>query len=245
MPIPLIAGAAMGAGAIGSSLIDMFGGDAAANALKEAQGKARTDLTAGYTAGKGYQQPIYDTGLKNYTDLSTGYGAGKFDNGHMDPYKFDPNSVFQDPEYQAQMRAGTGAISQNNNNGSMLFSGQNDRDLTKFGQDTFAGRSDALYKRGFDATNTAFNQNALTNSTNFNEGMNLANPGIQASGKLTDLSVNQGSDMANIDLGSGMIRANNINNTASALGKGLTDLSGLGADYAMKGGKFAAASGMK
>ncbi len=135
----------------------------------------------------------------------------------MDAYQFDPQSVFKDPEYQAQMRAGTDAINGQANGNSMLFSGQNQRDLQQFGQDTFAGRSDALYNRGFNAQNTAFNQNALSNQNNFNQGLALTQPLGQAAGRLTDLSVMQGGDLANNDLAAGAIRTGNINNTTGQL----------------------------
>lgn len=200
-----------------NGIANIWGGNKVKQAQTAANNKARTDLTQGYNEGKGFQQPIYDTGLKNYTDLSSSYAGGKFDNGHMDAYKFDPQSVFQDPEYQAQMKAGGDAINGSAQANSMLFSGEDSRDLTKFGQDTFAGRSDALYNRGFNAQNTAFNQNALTNQTNFNEGNALVQPLAASSGKLTDLSVMQGGDLANNDLAAGAIRTGNINNTTGQL----------------------------
>jgi hypothetical protein len=230
MPLPLLAAAgALGGASLIKSGIDIYGGNKAARAQRKAQGKARTDLSQGYSDAQGFQQPIYDTGVKNYTDLSAKYAGGGFDNPKMDAYKFDPQGVFQDPEYQASLRAGTDAINGGANANSMLFSGQNQRDLSQFGQDTFAKRSDALYKRGFDATNTAFDQNAKSNLTNFNMGIDLAQPGIGAADNLSTLAQGQGQDLANNSLGTGQIRAGNINNTSNALGKGLTDLTNIGA----------------
>lgn len=211
-------------GAINSSVAgtingvaNIWGGNKVKQAQSAANNQARSDLTQGYDEGKDTQQPIYDTGLKNYTSLSDSYASGKFDNGHMDPYKFDPQSVFQDPEYQAQMNAGGDAINGSAQNGSMLFSGQNSRDLTKFGQDTFAGRSDALYKRGYDANNMAFDQNSRTNLNNFNEGNSLVQPLAGSANQLTDLSVMKGGDLSNNDLAAGAIRTGNINNTTGQL----------------------------
>lgn len=201
-----------------TGVTNWIGGDKAAKALKGAQGKARNSLTQGYDEARGFQQPIYDTALGNYQDLSGDVAGGKYDMARMDPYKFDPNSVFEDPEYQASMRAGTQALDASANAGSTLFSGAHQKDLQQFGQDTFAGRSDELYNRGFNANNTAFNQNLAGSGQNFNQGLALTNPLAGAAGNLTDLSVMQGGDMANLDLGSGVIRANNIMNTSNAIG---------------------------
>lgn len=205
-----------GAGTI-NGIANIWGGNLAAKAQRKANDKARTDLTKGYDEGKGYQNPIYDTSLKNYTDLSSGVAGGKYANPHMDAYQFDPQSVFQDPEYQAAMRSGTETINSGANKDSMLFSGQNSRDLTQFGQDEFAKRSDALYKRGFDSTNKAFDQNALTNQSNFNQGLALTQPLTGSANQLTDLSVMEGGDLANNDLSNGAIRTANINNTTGQL----------------------------
>lgn len=232
MPLPLLAAAGvLGAGSLLNTGMNIIGGNQAAKAQRRAQGAARTDLTTGYDEAKGYQKPIYNTGVQQYQDLSGRYSAGDLTNPHMDPYKFDPNSVFQDPEYQAAQRAGTESINSGANADSMLFSGQNQKDLTQFGMDNYAKRSDALYKRGFDATNTAFDQNAQTNLTDFNMGMGLANPGLRAAGDLSNLAQGEGQDLANNSLGTGQINAGQINNMAGSIGSGLTDLSKIGADY--------------
>jgi hypothetical protein len=238
--------AGLAGGALVGGLTDILGGNQAAKAQRAAQGRARNDLTQGYGEAKGYQQPVYDTSLKNYTDLSGKYGSGGFDNPHMDAFKFDPQSVFQDPEYQAQMKAGTDAITRSAEAKGDMYSGGLDRDLTKFGQDTFAGRSDALYNRGFNATNTAFNQNAQSNLTNFNEGQQLTQPLTGATNQLTSLATGEGQDLANNDLGTGAIRANNINRTTTDLSGLSGDLAGLISNPQAKMGQiFAPKSGMK
>jgi len=223
-----LAGALPIVGGLTSALTNKLGGDQAANSLKAANTKARTDLTQGYSQGMGFQQPIYDTAKNNYTDLSGKYASGGFSNPHMDPFKFDPQSVFQDPEYKAQMGAGTEAINRHAEATGGLFGGGQNRDLTQFGQDLFAKRSDALYNRGFDATNTAFNQNAASNATAFNQGNQLTQPLTGSANQLTDLSVNQGSDLAGNDQAAGNIRANNILGTTKAINGGISTLANNG-----------------
>lgn len=224
----------MGVGLLGSVVkgamspltagLNIMGGNDVASALKDANSQARTDLNTGYDKATGFQQPIYDKALGAYTNLNDKYNAGGFSNPHMDPYKFDPNQVFQDPEYQAQMKAGTQALDSSAQSKGMLFSGPAQRDLMKFGQDTFAGRSDALYKRGFDATNKAFDQNNTTNLNNFDMGKSLASPLTGAASNLSNLSTERGSDLASLDQERGMIRAGNIGNTYSSLTGGLNEL---------------------
>lgn len=245
MPVPLLAPAAIalgGAGLVNAGL-NYLGGDAAARAQRRAQGRARTDLNEGYGAAKGYQQPIYDQGMQAYGNLNDRYAQGGFSNPHMDPYQFDPQQVFQDPEYQASMRAGTEAINAGANANSMLFSGVNARDLNQFGQDVFAKRSDALYNRGFNAANTAFDQNARTNLADFNMGNTLAQPGFSAANNLTQLSTSQGQDLANNSLGTGVINAQNVMNKYNSVGQGLTDLTNVGADMALGKRRFGQSAG--
>jgi len=212
-------------GSLASGALNILGGNSAADDLRAANDKAKSAITAGYGEAKGYQQPIYDTALGAYKNLNDRYQAGGFSNPHMDPFKFDPNSVFQDPEYQAQMRAGTEALNSGAEKNGMLFSGTNNRDLTKFGQDTFAGRSDALYKRGFDATNKAFDQNSTSNVNNFNMGYSLMNPLSGSAGQLTSLSLGQGEDLASLAQERGAINAGETANQFGQLG-GMTSLLG-------------------
>ncbi len=239
MPLPLAAGALGVAGKLGSGLTDILGGNAAAGALKAANGRARTDLTQGYSNAQGFQQPLYDTGKSNLTSLSNNYAAGGFKNPTMTPFQFDPQSVFKDPEYGAQMRAGTDAINNSAEAKGRLFSGANDKALDQFGQDTFAGRSNDLYNRGFNAQNTAFNQNAQSNLSNFNEGNTLAGYAPGSANNLSNLATGQGNALAGNDQNSGQIRAGNILRTSNAIGGGISDLSGMGADAAMGNGAFA------
>lgn len=228
------AGAAAAAGLGGKALgafSDILGGNMAKDRLLNGLSDARTDLTKGYTEGKGYQQPIYDKALGAYSNLSDKYASGGFSNPHMDPYHQDPNAVFQDPEYQAQMRAGTDAIDNSAQAKGMLFSGAANRDLTKFGQDTFAGRSDALYKRGFDATSTAFDQNARTNAANFTMGSTLMSPLTGTASNLTNLATGEGSVLADNDMNRANVKAGNILNTSNSLGGLARDAGGMGMDY--------------
>lgn len=156
----------------------------------------------------GFQQPIYNQSLGQYQNLSHAYNTGGFDIPHMEAYQFNPNQVFQDPEYQAQMRAGSQALNAGAQGKGTLFSGANDRDLMQYGQDLFANRSDALYNRGFNAQNTAFNQNLAGTGQNFNQGLALTQPLAGSAQNLSSLSTQRGADLASLNLGQGMVDSN-------------------------------------
>jgi hypothetical protein len=236
----------------GSSLVsgglNIAGGNMTASALKSANRAARKDINAGYDTAEGYQQPIYDKALGAYTDLNDKYKAGAFSNPQMSPFKWDSSQVFEGPEYQAQMRAGTQALDSSAQSKGMLFSGPQQRDLEKYGQDVFAGRSDALYKRAKDASDTAFDQNALSNRQNFLMGESLMSPLSGAASNLSSLGIGRGSDLASLDQERGLIRAGNISGTfgnlvnmnnqqADAAISGIPDFgSGFGGGGGMMGG---------
>jgi hypothetical protein len=204
-----VTGGLVGAGL--GTVADILGGNASADAQKAAQRRARGDLTQGYANATGYQKPIYDTGIGAYTDLAGGFKGGEFNT----LANWDPNQIFNDPEYKATLASGRAALNNDANAQGSLFSTASDRDLTRFGQDLFASRGDELYGRAERANNTRFNQ-----------GMSLANPGLQAAGTLSNLAVNEGQDLANNSLGSGAIRAGNIQKTTGAITNLLGDVTG-------------------
>jgi hypothetical protein len=226
----LVGAAPKAVGGLFSTATNIIGGNKFANAMKRANLNARGDLNQGYSQAQGYQQPIYNAALNQYTGLASDVNGGRFQTQAPGTFQFDPNSIYQDPEYQAQMRAGTNAINTSAQGKGTLFSGANDRDLTQFASDLFANRSDALYNRGFNAQNTNFNQNLAANNQNFGQNLALINPLMGSANQLTDLSVNRGSDLAANSLGAGVIRANNIMNTANALGGQGKQFGNMGSD---------------
>jgi hypothetical protein len=243
MPNPISALSGLGS-TLFSGGADIVGNTMATNRLRSANTKARNELVGGYNQAQGYQQPIYNTALQNYSNLSNQYAAGNFNNPKMTPYQFDPNSVFQDPEYQAQMRAGTEALNSGAQAKGRLFSGANQKDLMRYGQDVFSGRSNELYNRGFNAQNTAFNQNLLGSGQNFNQGYQLTNPLAGAASSLTNLAGERGSDLANLALSRGNINANKINQMAGTIGNMGQKIGGAGADYFSGGGGGGSANGL-
>jgi hypothetical protein len=248
--------------AVVDKFIDLVTGNKASDIQRKAQREAGRIMEKGYDTATGYQKPIYDTALGQYQNLAKRYDAGEFDmpesrpfqggSFQADKFSWDPRQVFDDPEYQAQMRAGTDALSNSAASKGMLFSGQTGVDLARKGQDIFAGRSDALYNRargafqndrdfgrrsfendrdfGFDASNRAWDQNFARTGRNFSQGMSLASPLEGSADTLGRYSVGKASDLADSELGVGQTRANAWRSGGKALGGAFNDALGLGVD---------------
>lgn len=218
--------------------IDLLSGNNASDIQRQAQRKAQADLNQGYGTALNLAAPMQQQSQEAFTNLNDQYGAGDFKNPTVTPYNggsFDPNSVLSDPQYQAEMTAGTNAINSGAAGKGMVFSGNTAEALNKFGQNTFTGREDDLNSqfntnRDFNANQqqTAYQDNANNNQTNFNEGNTLAG---YAPGALdTSLNLNLGNAQANADadLGVGATRANAWNTGGKKLGQ----LAGTGLDLA-------------
>ena len=236
----------MAIGDLVGGAIDLFGGNNASDIQRQAQRKAGGILDQGYGNAINLAAPMQQQSQGDYTNLSNQYGAGAFKNPTSTPYNggtFDANSVFSDPEYQAQMRAGTNAINSGAAGKGDLFSGNTLNALQQKGQDIFANRSDDLYNRfntnrnfGAQQQQQAFSNNAQSNATNFNEGNTLAG---YAPGALdTSLNLNLGRAQAGADteLGVGATRANAYNLAGKKLGQFTGSAVDSGADALAKYG---------
>ncbi len=204
--------------------VDLFSGNEASDIQRRAQRKAGQLLDTGYGNAINLAQPQQDQSQKDYMSLSSRYGAGDFRNPEQQVYdggkfQFNPNDVFSDPEYQAQMRAGQQSIENGAAGKGMLFSGNTGRALQKSGQDIFANRSDELYNRartgfendrsfGLNAQNSAFDRNAQSRATDFNQGKGLADYAPEALDRSLNLNLGRAQAQSDTELGVGNIRAN-------------------------------------
>jgi hypothetical protein len=208
---------------------DIVGGNKASNIERRATRKAGKYLDEGYQGGLDLAKPLYDTATGDYQRQSERYNAGEFRNPEQQKYQggsfdFDPNDIFQDPEYQAQLRAGQQAIEGGAAARGGLFSGRTAKDLTKFGSDLFAGRSDELYNRGrqafeddrdfdYGAENRAYDANAKNRALDFQQGQTLADFAPGATEGMIDLGLGRAQAKADTELGVGAIRGD-ANRTA-------------------------------
>lgn len=226
-------------GILGSAA-DLFTAGTAADIQRKAQRKAGDIASAGYDKAAGFQQPIYDRANKISGDVANEYSAGGFNNPTYKPYdggQFNPQDVYADPEYQAQLKSGTDALSGSAASKGMLFSGNTANDLTKYGSDLFAQRSNDLYDRfntnrnfGANQSQQAYQSGVNANQTRFNEGQDLAQPLIGAANNLSNNATGKAEDLANVELGVGQTRANAYNQVSGDIG----NIGDAGLEYAQQ-----------
>lgn len=232
-------------GPLASGGANIIGGNVASGIQRRATRKAGGLIDQGYQGAIDLAKPLQETAAGDYQSLSDRYGAGDFRNPDQQKYQaegftFNPNDVFSDPEYQAQLKAGQQAIEGGAAAKGGLFSGRTAQDLTKYGSDLFAGRSDELYNRGrsayendrnfdYNAENRAYDTNAANRAQDFSQGQTLAAYAPGATENLIDLGLGRADAQAQTELGVGNIRAGNYKNafqqagqTAQALGTGGT-----------------------
>jgi hypothetical protein len=204
------------------------GEEAAYKRLARGERSARADILGGYGRARGYEEPIYGTGLEAYERLAGEYGRGEFDRPE---FAFDPQSVFQDPEFAAAMRAGGAALGSSAEARGDLFSTASQQALQKFGQDLFARRSDELFQRAKDVYGLG-RQRALDR---FALGMQLAEPGLSAAPRLAGLSADEARLLAESSRRAADIRAAQLRKRASLLGDVLGTGAAIGRTFATGG----------
>ncbi len=225
-----------------SDVADVFTSGTASDIKRRSQRKAGEIAGAGYDKAAGFQQPIYDQALNQSKDLASKYNSGDFSSPDYKAYdggQFDPNQIFNDPEYKAQLKSGADALEGGAAAKGMLFSGNTARDLEKYGSDLFANRSNDLYSRftgdrtfGADQALQAYNSGVNNRKTQFQEGQDLAAPLEGAANNLSSNATGKADTLANIELGVGNTRANAYTQTADSLGGLGDDINDLGTQAA-------------
>jgi hypothetical protein len=222
---------------IASGGLSILGGNKATNIRRRGIRSAEGKMDQGFQQAQGYQQPIYDQALQNSQTLSQRNQAGDFSQPQQQAYQpgqfnWNSQSVFDDPEYQSQLKSGRNAIEGGASSQGTLFSGKTAQDLQKYGSDLFANRSDELYNRqrgqfendrdfGFNAQNQAFDQNNTLKNQDFSRGLSLSSGLSGAAGNLSDLATQQGQNHANADLGVAGARAGNYEQAFGTAGNAL------------------------
>ena len=247
----------MAAGDLVGGAVDLFSGNKASNIERRATRKAGRLLDDGYEGAIDLAKPMQETAMGDYQRQSDRYGSGDFRMPDQKAYEaggfsFNPNDVFSDPEYKAQLRAGQQAVEGGASSRGGLFSGRTAIDLQQKGQDIFAGRSDELYNRGrsayendrnfdYNAENRAYDTNADNRALDFEQGQTLANFAPDANADLMNLGLGRAQAKADTELGVGDIRSGAWRaggRKAGRLAQGATDMAlDLGKGYA-DGGRY-------
>ncbi len=226
--------------------LDILGGNKASGIERRATRKAGNYLDQGHQQGIDLAKPMQETAAGDFQRQSERYNAGEFSNPDQQKYQagefnYDPNAVFNDPEYKAQLRSGQQAIEGGAASHGGLFSGRTQQDLTKYGSDLFANRSDELYKRNrgeyendrnfdYGATNRAYDTNAANRALDFTQGNTLAGYAPGQTENLIDLGLGRAQSKADTELGVGGIRSGNIRKGFSKAGKIGQNIIGEGED---------------
>ncbi len=246
MPLPLLAGAAvLGGGQLVNGISNFFGEDAARRAKERAIEQAKGEVSKGYGDALNLANPFAATANQGFNNLAGDVSGGKFDLGRQAPvsggsFNYNPNQVFNDPEYKAQMAAGTRAVEGANNGSGQLFGGKNLIDLQKLGNETFANRSDDLYGRargafetdrgfGLNAQNSANSFNLASNGQQLGAEQNVAGYAPGANATAEGLYTGQAQNLANLSIGKGTAQAEGILGQANAIGNTAINLAGTGA----------------
>lgn len=219
-------------GSILGSVAGYFGNADAEDAQQEGFNNARGAVNTGYGTAEGLQQPIYQQGLGSLQNLSNTYNSGGFNNSlagqQYQPTTFNANTISSDPEYQAELKQGQNAIMGSSEAQGGLFSGNTDRSLQNYGEQTAAQQENNLFGQnlaqnqfGEGAQAQAYGQQAGNNAAQFGEGSTLASNANSGANSLANLYTQQGSDLGNIDIGAENARANSILNATGDIQAGI------------------------
>lgn len=223
-----------GLSGVASSGLGLLGNDDAEDANMQAIAAAKGDVNNGYTQAQGLESPIYQQGISSLGSLADKYNSGGYANPTSTAFQgttFDPSKISSDPQYQAELAQGTAAIDGSTEAQGGLFSGNTDRALQSFGENTAAEQENNLEQQNlqnneFGAQNqqTAYTNNANNNATQFQEGAGLAGNAQTGASTLGSLYTQQGSDLGNLDLGQGNVRSGGILNATGLLQSGTQGL---------------------
>ena len=235
-------------GGIGGAIVGGVTGSQASGQLQQAQANARNAIQQGTAQAAQYQQPYYDIGTKNATTLSNMVNNGSF---NVDPYNYQlqsqqPFSFQQDPGYQFQLQQGLNSVQNSAAAGGSLLSGSTMQALQKYGTGLAAQDYNNAYQRYIQGgnLNIAQNQQGMQNQqniynsktqqaqANFGRYNDMANMGVGAAGKLSDLYTQQGQNLASSYLETGNAQAQGTFAVGNSINKGLTS-AGQFADYYM------------
>lgn len=235
-------------------IADLYGGNKAANIERRATRKAGGYLDKGYGSALDLARPMQERAQSDYMNLSDRYGRGEFRSPDQAAYRakefsYDPNAVFNDPEYNASMRAGTQALESGAAGKGMLFSGNTGRALQEYGQNLFAKRSDELYNRARDeyqnnrdfdytAQNRAYDTNASNRAKDYEMASGLASYAPEALDRSLNLNLGRAQAQADTELGVGGIRSDAWRSGGRKVGRGVNAAANYGEQFAPKSFKL-------
>jgi len=195
-------------GDIVNSVADVFGfGPASkqADATKEAASASAeasryaTDLQkAMFDKQVELQQPWLQAGTNALTKMQGGEYA------LPEAFKYDPNSMYQDPGYAFRMEEGMNALNRSMAARGLGVSGANVKGALKYGQNLGSQEFGAAYGRAMDEYNSRLNRA----NTGYNRLASMAGVGQTATSNLGNASNAYGTNVGNIAMGNAATQGN-------------------------------------
>ena len=191
-----------------NSVADIFGfgpaskqSDATKAAASEAAAAARyaTDLQkAMFDKQIELQQPWQTAGVNALTRMQGGEFA------LPESFKYDPNSMYQDPGYAFRMSEGMNALNRSMAAKGLGVSGANVKGALRYGQNLGSQEFGAAYGRALDEYNSRLNRA----NTGYNRLAALSGVGQTATDKVGSAASSYGANVGNIAMGNAATQGN-------------------------------------
>jgi hypothetical protein len=195
-------------GDIVNSVADVFGfgpaskqSDATRAAASESAAAARyaTDLQkAMFDKQIELQQPWQQAGVNALTKMQGGEFA------LPESFKYDPNSMYQDPGYAFRMSEGMNALNRSMAAKGLGVSGAGVKGALKYGQNLGSQEFGAAYNRALDEYNARLNRS----NTGYNRLAALSGVGQTANTALGSAASGYGANVGNIAMGNAATQGN-------------------------------------
>ena len=195
-------------GDIVNSVADVFGFGPASKqskAVKEAAGvsaeasRYATDLQkAMFDKQIELQQPFQQAGVNALAKMQ----AGEF--ALPESFKYDPNSMYQDPGYAFRMEEGMNALNRSMAAKGLGVSGANVKGALRYGQNLGSQEFGAAYGRALDEYNSRLNRA----NTGYNRLAALSGVGQTATDRIGSAASSYGSNVGNLAMGNAATQGN-------------------------------------
>ena len=144
------------------------------------------------------QQPFQQAGVNALAKMQ----AGEF--ALPESFKYDPNSMYQDPGYAFRMEEGMNALNRSMAAKGLGVSGANVKGALRYGQNLGSQEFGAAYGRALDEYNSRLNRA----NTGYNRLAALSGVGQTATDRIGGAASSYGSNVSNLAMGNAATQGN-------------------------------------
>lgn len=191
-----------------NSVADVFGFGPASKQADAVEGAARSSAEAARYATDlqkamfdkqiELQQPWQQAGVNALTKMQGGEFA------LPESFKYDPNSMYQDPGYEFRLSEGMNALNRSMAAKGLGVSGSNVKGALRYGQNLGSQEFGAAYGRALDEYNSRLNRS----NTGYNRLAALSGVGQTANTALGSAASGYGANVGNIAMGNAATQGN-------------------------------------